>query len=205
MPATAPARPRRRPAAPTRRSVRRIRGRSGSRPRTSACVPKLFEHLRTKLGDEVELLHDVHERVAAEPGDQPVQGAGAVSPVLHRGSVSAGRERSLPPAAPADQRPDRDGGAVQHAARVRAAHQGSADRLHPDPHLADRRLEPGAEGGGARRILRRADGVARTRRRVAGRARRAARAGVVDLQLRRARGQRLPAGDPGRLRRHVLK
>ena len=26
-------------------------------------VPKLFEHLRTKLGDDVELLHDVHERV----------------------------------------------------------------------------------------------------------------------------------------------
>jgi mannonate dehydratase len=27
-------------------------------------LPKFFEHLRTKLGDEVELLHDVHERVA---------------------------------------------------------------------------------------------------------------------------------------------
>jgi mannonate dehydratase len=26
-------------------------------------VPKLFEHLRAKLGDEVELLHDMHERV----------------------------------------------------------------------------------------------------------------------------------------------
>ena len=26
-------------------------------------VPKLFEHLRVKLGDEVELLHDVHERI----------------------------------------------------------------------------------------------------------------------------------------------
>src|SRR5262245_209473 len=26
-------------------------------------VPKLFEHLRNKLGDEVELLHDVHERI----------------------------------------------------------------------------------------------------------------------------------------------
>jgi len=26
-------------------------------------VPKMFEHLRAKLGDEVELLHDVHERV----------------------------------------------------------------------------------------------------------------------------------------------
>lgn len=27
-------------------------------------VPKLFEHLRVKLGDEVELLHDIHERVS---------------------------------------------------------------------------------------------------------------------------------------------
>src|SRR5437879_12287170 len=26
-------------------------------------VPKLFEYLRSKLGDDVELLHDVHERV----------------------------------------------------------------------------------------------------------------------------------------------
>jgi mannonate dehydratase len=26
-------------------------------------LPKLFEHLRTKLGEEVQLLHDVHERV----------------------------------------------------------------------------------------------------------------------------------------------
>jgi mannonate dehydratase len=26
-------------------------------------VPKLFEYLRNKLGEEVELLHDVHERV----------------------------------------------------------------------------------------------------------------------------------------------
>jgi mannonate dehydratase len=27
-------------------------------------VPRLFEHLRSKLGDDVELLHDVHERVS---------------------------------------------------------------------------------------------------------------------------------------------
>ncbi len=27
-------------------------------------VPKLFEHLRSKVGDDVELLHDVHERVS---------------------------------------------------------------------------------------------------------------------------------------------
>ncbi len=33
-------------------------------------VPKLFEHLRVKLGDEVELLHDVHERVSLSQGVQ---------------------------------------------------------------------------------------------------------------------------------------
>lgn len=33
-------------------------------------VPKLFEHLRAKLGDDVELLHDVHERVSLSQGIQ---------------------------------------------------------------------------------------------------------------------------------------
>jgi mannonate dehydratase len=33
-------------------------------------LPKLFEHLRTKLGDEIELLHDVHERVTLNQGIQ---------------------------------------------------------------------------------------------------------------------------------------
>lgn len=36
-------------------------------------VPKLFEHLRTKLGDDVELLHDVHERVPPVLGMQLVK------------------------------------------------------------------------------------------------------------------------------------
>jgi mannonate dehydratase len=31
-------------------------------------LPKFFEHLRSKLGDEVELLHDVHERVTLNEG-----------------------------------------------------------------------------------------------------------------------------------------
>jgi mannonate dehydratase len=33
-------------------------------------VPKLFEHIRGALGDEVELLHDVHERVSTSQGVQ---------------------------------------------------------------------------------------------------------------------------------------
>lgn len=31
-------------------------------------LPKLFEHCRNKLGDEVELLHDIHERVTLNQG-----------------------------------------------------------------------------------------------------------------------------------------
>lgn len=40
-------------------------------------VPKLFEHLRLKLGDEIELLHDIHERVSL---NQAVQLCKAVEP-----------------------------------------------------------------------------------------------------------------------------
>jgi mannonate dehydratase len=36
-------------------------------------VPKLFEHLRKQLGDEVELLHDIHERVPPILGMQLVK------------------------------------------------------------------------------------------------------------------------------------
>jgi mannonate dehydratase len=33
-------------------------------------IPRLFEHLRAKIGDDVELLHDVHERVSLNQGVQ---------------------------------------------------------------------------------------------------------------------------------------
>lgn len=33
-------------------------------------LPKLFEHLRAKLGDEIEILHDIHERVSLPQGVQ---------------------------------------------------------------------------------------------------------------------------------------
>jgi len=40
-------------------------------------VPRLFEHLRSRLGDEIELLHDVHERI---PPIQAVQLAKDLEP-----------------------------------------------------------------------------------------------------------------------------
>ena len=53
-------------------------------------VPKLFEHLRSQLGEEVELLHDVHERVPPIQADPARAGPRAVS------SCSSSRTRSRP-------------------------------------------------------------------------------------------------------------
>ena len=62
-------------------------------------------------------------------------------------------------------------------------------------------LSPARKVAGALRVLRRAHGLARPRRRLAAGARRAAGAGARQLQLRRARRRRLPEGDAGGLRR----
>ena len=65
MPATARAAPRR-----PRRPARRPKPSGPTNPRAIwepapyvRMLPKFFEHMRSKLGDEVELLHDVHERI----------------------------------------------------------------------------------------------------------------------------------------------
>ncbi len=169
---------------PPSRSGRRRRARSGSRLATCGCCRSCSSTCASSSGDEVQLLHDVHERVQLNEAINLCKALGAVQPVLPRGSVPARRQRVVPHPAPADQRADRDGRAVQHGAGISAARLRAADRLHPHPHLADRRPEPGAQGGGALRVLRRPHRLARSRRRIAGRARRAARAGAVDLQLR---------------------
>ena len=79
-------------------------------------VPKLFEHLRAKLGDEVELLHDVHERISPSQAIKLCKDLEPYRPVLRRGPASARGKRSLPTLAAAMCHADRDGGAVQHAA-----------------------------------------------------------------------------------------
>ena len=81
-------------------------------------VPKLFEHLRKQLGDEVELLHDIHERVPPILAMQLAKDLGAVQAVLPRRPVQPGGRRLLREAAAADEHADRDGRAVQQPERV---------------------------------------------------------------------------------------
>lgn len=48
-------------------------------------VPKLFEAARERLGDDINLMHDVHSRLHAQAGDRAGACARAVPPVVSRG------------------------------------------------------------------------------------------------------------------------
>jgi mannonate dehydratase len=68
-------------------------------------VPKLFEHLRAKLGDDVELLHDVHERVTL---NQAITLSKSLEPYrlfFLEEPLPPEEKRSFPLAAPADEYP----------------------------------------------------------------------------------------------------
>ena len=57
---------------------------------------KLFEESRKALGDDIELLHDVHERVAPIQAVQFCQGRREVQTVFHGGRAVAGGYRVFP-------------------------------------------------------------------------------------------------------------
>ena len=125
---------------------------------------KLFEECRKQLGDEVELLHDVHERVHP---DQAVQFAKDVEQfhlffledVLSPEDIDYFRHDP-----PAMRHAARDGRAVQQPARVDAADLRTPDRFHPHSRLAGRRPDALPQSRRARRDLQRAHRLARPRR-----------------------------------------
>ena len=127
-------------------------------------LPKLFEHLRSSLGNEVELLHDVHERIT------PSQ-AVALCKELEKYRLFF-LEDPLPPEEKDHFRIIRQQSSVPLAMGELFNTQQEyvpliaerLDRLHPHSYLADRRPEHGAKGGRPVRILRRENRLARPRR-----------------------------------------
>ena len=130
-------------------------------------LPKLFEHMRVQLGEDIELLHDIHERISNDQAMWILKRLEEYRPFFIEDPVSPEPDRLVPHLPAAVHHGDRHGRAVQLAARVRGADLGAPDRLHPRPRLADRRADPGAEAGAPVRVLRGAHGLARPRRRLA--------------------------------------
>ena len=171
-------------------------GHLGVGARTCGLVPKLFEHLRTKLGDEVELLHDVHERVRL---NEAINLCKALEP--YRLYFI---EDPFPPEENDHFRLLRQQTSVPIAMGELFNTQHEYVPLIKDRLIDFIRIHISQIGGlsPARKVAALGEyfGV-RTAWHGPGdasphRPRRAARAGAVDLQLRRPRGQRLPAGDP---------
>ena len=128
---------RRRPS----RSGRRRRARSGSRPATCGCCRSCSSTCARQLGDEVQLLHDVHERVQLNEGINLCKALEPYNLFF--------LEDPFPPEDNAWFRQLRQQTSVPIAMgelfntvqEYLPLDLRAADRLHPHPHLADRRPE----------------------------------------------------------------
>ena len=203
MPATARAAPRRRAGrrGRTRPSARPIRAPSGSRRRTCGCCPSSSSTCARKLGDEVELLHDVHERITL---NQAINLCKALEPYR-----LFFLEDPFPPE-------DNDHfRLLRQQTSIPIAMGELFNTQHEYLPLIKERLidfirihisqigglSPARKVAALVRVLRRAHRLARPGRRLARRARRAARPRARQLQLRHPRRQQLPEGDAGGVRR----
>ena len=149
------------------------RATSGSRRPYVRMLPKLFEHLRKQARRRRRAAARRPRARAADPGDASC--ARTLEPYhlfFLEDPFTPGGHRLLPSScASRPASPIAMGELFNNPQRVRAADRGAADRLHPRPHLADRRPDAGPQGGGAVRVLRRAHGLARPGRRLARRPR----------------------------------
>ncbi len=163
--------------------------RPGSRSYYARTVPKLFEHLRKQVGDEVELLHDMHERVPPILAMQLAKDLEPYRLFFLEDPLSPEDVGYFAHLRQADDDADRHGRAVQQSQRMAAADDRPADRLHPHPHLAGGRPVDGAQDRGSVRVLRRPHRLARPRRRLAGRPcrQRASRPGDPNFGIQEAR------------------
>ena len=159
-------------------------------------LPKLFEHLRTKLGDRSRSCCTTSTSASSRTRRSTC--ARRSSPTTCSSSRIRSRPRTTPSSASSASRPASRSRWASCSTRMQEYLPLISERLIDFIRIHISQiggLSAGAQGGGAQRVLRRADGVARPGRRLAGGARGAARAGAGHLQLRHPRGRQLPGRD----------
>ena len=107
---------------------------------------RMFEQLRAKIGFDVELLHDVHERV---PPNQAIQLCKAVEPYRPFFMEDPFAPKTSLGFAHYGSRlvSHRHGRVVRQSQRMGVPGCRTADRFHPHTHLRSGRFEHGAKGG----------------------------------------------------------
>ncbi len=127
---------------------------------------KLFEACRTELGEEVELLHDVHERVSPNQGVQFCKDAEKFKLFFVEDPVSPEDIAYFRQIRQQCSTPLAMGELFNSPHEWTAADRGAADRLHPHPRVAGGRPHAVPQDRGLRRAVRREDRVARPGRRL---------------------------------------
>ena len=160
---------------------------------------KMLEECRKQLGDEIELLHDIHERVSPR---EAVQFAKDVEPLKLFFLEDAFSPEDIAYFRQIRQQcttPLAMGELFNSPHEWITAHLRAADRLHPHPHLAGRRPHALPEDRAVRRALRREDRLAWTGRCVSHRAHVQPAPRPGEPQFRRAGGRRDPGCGSGDL------
>ena len=147
-------------------------------------VPKLFEHMRTTLGSEIELLHDVHERVSPDQALNLCKELEQYKPFFIEDPLAPEQIGYFKHIRANTTTPIAMGELFNSPARVYRARDRSAHRLHARAHLANRRPESRTQAGRPLRVVRGAHRLARTGGCLADRPLRQYRAGPCLLQLR---------------------
>ena len=145
---------------------------------------KMIEYVRSHVGGEVELLHDIHERLS--PVDT-VQFAKDVEPFklfFLEDSLAPEDIEWFRMIRAAVRHPDRDGRAAQQPARMAPDDRRAPGRLYSHARQPDGRDHPGAQRRDPCRVLRHSHRVARPRRYLAGRARCQPGPGLMGAEFR---------------------
>jgi mannonate dehydratase len=163
-------------------------------------VPRLFEHVRKALGDDVELLHDIHERVPPILAVQIVKDVEKFRPFFMEDPFSPEdvgyfknlRQQTSTPIAMGElfNNPNE---------YVPLISERLIDFIRP--YFADRRADSGPQTGRAVRVLRRAHRLARPGRRLSGRARLQHSSRPGRAEFRNSGGAAVHAGRAGCLSR----
>ena len=197
---------RRRAAAAQARARRRARQqprRAPGSPRPYCrLLPKLFEHLRNEARRRSRAAARHPRARAADPGHAARQGPRAVSARSSSKTRSARRTSATSSTCASRRRTP-----IAMGELFNSPHEWldlvtrAADRLHPRPHLADRRPDDGPQDGRHVRVLRRPHRLARPGRRLARRPRRQRPPRPRHAQLRHPGSPRVQPGRAGRLPR----
>ena len=173
-----------------------------ARPYLNA-TPKMFEHIRNKFGDAIELLHDVHERIEPINAINLCKELERYHPFFIEDPLAPEANSYFRLLRQQSSAPIAMGELLQQPARMGKPHRRTPHQLHPRSPLTGRRVDAGSQARRPGRVVPGAHRLAWTRRRLARGPRRQRAPGPGYPQLRHPGIRPVQHRHPGGLPRHA--